>query len=421
MRTAFRTLLLEGLRRFSAAGYVSEADLQEWTQRLHAMIESELPTDEESREVLAGILGGIYGREFRSGIAKRVPGVSRYTLERVSPYLRAELDRRIFAAADLIKLNRGAAIEKTLQRFAGWTSAQPQGQFLSGGGKLRDAAEDILKPIAQLKYERRRCAIDQGMKLVQNVAAIVAQEEGAIAAIWHDRGTDDHGYDARPKHLARSGKLFLIRNSWAIQEGLVRRGATEYTDEVEAPSYLVYCSCWYEYITKVQRLPETLLTSKGRAYIKPIRNDAVPTPAQIEAGNYPKGHIRRHGLDITIETRAGETRSGIGADGRPWSVVMPADYGYIRRTIGADGEQVDCYVGPDEKALEVYVVDQLDATTRAFDEHKAFIGFAARSIALETYESGFSDGRGRLRIGNIREFTPEIFRQEFCMDPDAFK
>ena len=129
-------------------------------------------------------------------------------------------------------------------------------------------------------------------------------------------------------------------------------------------------------------------------------------------GNYPKGHIRRHGLSITIETPIGATRSGIGPDGRPWSVIMPADYGYIRRTIGADDEQIDCYIGPNPDAPTVWVVDQHDVETRAFDEQKVLIGFNARSLALETYESGFSDGRGRLRIGDIHELPVEEFKRQ---------
>lgn len=56
-----------------------------------------------------------------------------------------------------------------------------------------------------------------------------------------------------------------------------------------------------------------------------------PSPKQIAAGNYPKGHITVNGLDISIESAAGSVRRGVGADGKPWSVVMPTAYGYIRR------------------------------------------------------------------------------------------
>jgi hypothetical protein len=265
---SFRAFLIEALREFSERGYVSESDLQQWTARLHAMIESELPTDEESREVLAGILGSVYAREYRSGIAKRVPGVSRYTVDRVAPHLRAELDKRIFASADLIRIRKRETVDKTLARFSGWASSvPPTGTF---DFSPRALSKHITKDLVSFKYERRRVAIDQGHKLVSNISHVVAMNEGAIAATWYDRGEDDHGYDARPDHLKRSGKLFLVKDSWAMNEGLIRRGAAPYTDSVTQPGEEVYCSCFWTWIVHPQDLPETFLTAKGRAYIRPI-------------------------------------------------------------------------------------------------------------------------------------------------------
>lgn len=274
MRKSFRALLMEALRHFSEHGYVSELDLREWTQHLHVALESELPTDEESKDMLAAILGRIYARELKSGIAERVPGVSRYTIDRVAPYLRAELDRRIFAGADLIKLKRGQTIEKTIQRFSGWASSQPpafEGMQRLSITELRRIRLGITPSVATLKFERRRCAIDQGHKLAASVAAVVAMDNNAIAAIWHDVGEDWAAYDARKEHLKRSGKLFLIRNSWAIEEGYIRRGSTMYTDQIEEPSYFVYCQCYYEYITALGRIPMEMLTAKGRAWITGLK------------------------------------------------------------------------------------------------------------------------------------------------------
>src|SRR5208282_3995907 len=61
------------------------------------------------------------------------------------------------------------------------------------------------------------------------------------------------------------------------------------------------------------------------------------------------------GLPICIETPRGMRRMG-----SEWSVIMPADYGYIRQTQGADGEQVDCFVGPDRESKDCWIVDQND-------------------------------------------------------------
>lgn len=260
----FRTLLMEALREFATMGYRSESDLQAWLQRLHLVLEYELPTDDWTRKQLTHALGTIYNRDVvRGAVAKYVPGVSRYTLDRIQPSLRAELDRRIFAGIDLIKINKRAATEKTLQRFSGWVSSVPRGG--SHETDIRSVVREIAKPVAQVRYEARRVAIDQGHKLSAAVAHVVAKQEGAIAAIWHDRGEHDTSYDARKAHLARSGKLFLVRDSWAMTEGLVKKGGLTYTDEIEQPAELPFCSCYWTYSTSPRSLPEALLTEKGRA------------------------------------------------------------------------------------------------------------------------------------------------------------
>jgi hypothetical protein len=84
-----------------------------------------------------------------------------------------------------------------------------------------------------------------------------------------------------------------------------------------------------------------------------------PTDAQKEAGNYQKGHVSVQGVPVSIETAEGGTRSGVTPEGKPWSVVSPAHYGYIKRTTGADGEQIDVYIGPDVGSDTVFVIDQV--------------------------------------------------------------
>jgi Inorganic Pyrophosphatase len=135
------------------------------------------------------------------------------------------------------------------------------------------------------------------------------------------------------------------------------------------------------------------------------RGGAVqPTPAQREAGNYKKDHIKIHGLDIAVETRKGAIRHGKG-----WQSVSPADYGYIKRTEGADGEHVDCYVGSHPKSNRIYIINQhhLDGN---WDEHKVMIAFPSRDEAIATYKAGFSDGSGKQRIGSVTRMSVQEFK-----------
>lgn len=138
---------------------------------------------------------------------------------------------------------------------------------------------------------------------------------------------------------------------------------------------------------------------------------AEPTPAQAEAGNYKKGRVKVHGLDISIETAKGKERTGVGKDGKPWSVTMPAHYGDIKGTEGADGDAVDVYLGDYPDSDRVFVVDQIDPATGKFDEHKVVLGVRNRDAARRLYEGGFSDGSGRARMGSITPLSMSYFKE----------
>ena len=67
------------------------------------------------------------------------------------------------------------------------------------------------------------------------------------------------------------------------------------------------------------------------AATSPLNDEPQPTDAEIAAGNYKKGHIQLHGLDISIENPKGSTRSGTDKDGNKWESTLTAHYGYIVR------------------------------------------------------------------------------------------
>lgn len=140
-----------------------------------------------------------------------------------------------------------------------------------------------------------------------------------------------------------------------------------------------------------------------------VRANTAPSKAQIEAGNYQKGHIKVGPLDIAIENPAGSTRTGPG-----WQTTMQAHYGYMKRTEGADGDQVDVYVKqgtPVDHAGPVFVIDQYDPTTGKFDEHKAMLGYRFQGAAIKAYDAHFSDGSGPTRRKGVTMMSAEQFKQ----------
>lgn len=129
-----------------------------------------------------------------------------------------------------------------------------------------------------------------------------------------------------------------------------------------------------------------------------------PTDAQKEAGNYKKAHMSFQGLPVTIENPKGTIRRGPG-----WQVRVPYDYGYIKRTEGADGDHVDVCIGPHRASDSVFIVDQHDHRTGRFDEHKVMLGYETKDQAERAYQAGFSDGKGKARMkAVVRMSMPEF-------------
>ncbi|MGS4907468.1 LPD38 domain-containing protein [Aeromonas sp. 25-248] len=155
----------------------------------------------------------------------------------------------------------------------------------------------------------------------------------------------------------------------------------------------------------------TSVTSEPVRQIEAARAEVAPEPteAQKEAGNYKKGHLTLQGLDIALENPKGSTRSGTDQDGRAWQSTMAHDYGYIKRTLGADGDHVDVFIGDKPESEMVYVVDQVDPKTGKFDEHKVMMGFADEQAARAGYLGNYEEGwKG---LGAIKAMSVDAFKR----------
>lgn len=137
--------------------------------------------------------------------------------------------------------------------------------------------------------------------------------------------------------------------------------------------------------------------------------DTNPTEGQKEAGNYQKGHINVDGYDITIENPKGSVRSGVDSKGNRWETTMHNTYGYIRGTEGVDGDHIDVFLSDNPTSGSVFVVDQVNPDTGAFDEHKVMYGFASKEEAREAYLANYDEGWQGL--GAITEVSREEFKK----------
>lgn len=114
------------------------------------------------------------------------------------------------------------------------------------------------------------------------------------------------------------------------------------------------------------------------------------------------------GQTVVVENKAGTIRANKEGQ-QPWAVTMPVDYGYMKGTVGADGEPVDLYMGPHESSDKVFVFDQKHPTKGHFDETKAFAGFDHPAEAAQAFHEAFSDKSAAQRFGGAREMSWDEF------------
>lgn len=117
------------------------------------------------------------------------------------------------------------------------------------------------------------------------------------------------------------------------------------------------------------------------------------------------------GLDIAIENKKGSVRSGVDNDGEEWKTKMFYPYGYIRGTMGVDGDAVDCFVGPNKEGEKVFIIHQEDPENGKFDEDKVMLGFDTLDYARAAYLAHYDDQKflGKITAMNFEEFKKKVF------------
>lgn len=279
-----------------------------------------------------------------------------------------------------------------------------EGALGMAGGKLH--ASDPLASLREAGMQAAQPGIKASLpppkKLLDrtwdNYTKRMTEEEALQSEpVWGaaQRMADDYG-------TSHASAFARVMNDW-----YKRKGVDKYMSEEAANAYtgVERANAQFGDLLKHRSSKTTERAAGGRVHV-----DRNPTLAQIEAGNYRKGHVSIQGLPITIENPRGSERSGIGKDGKRWAVTMPAHYGYFKGTVGKDKDHVDCYIGPHTMCKKVFIVDQKDAEAGKFDEHKCMIGFNSEEQARKCYIRGFSDGKGEKRIGHITEMSMDSFK-----------
>jgi hypothetical protein len=322
--------------------------------------------------------------------------------------------QRLTLARDLVrasKSKRGAKLAEAAERFrvdeadviAGRSDEMLARRRADGEAAMRRDQGSVEDVAAAQTDDLPKGAEDavETQSLDEKSAAVDTSENRAEAPTIRSKTTSDKGG-------ARGVDAPTVEREVKLADGTVEKVEVAAGNEVRKikPSDV-----------DKQRMIEELdrLTAKNKARTPEVRMreaaanvDTNPSPAQIEAGNYRKGHVTVNGLDVAIENPRGSIRRGVDVDGRPWEAKVAAHYGYIKGTLGADGDHVDTFIGNGKRH---FVIDQLDHRTGEFDEHKVMMNFHNEMEALRTYRASFSDGRANDRIGNVHELTTSELKE----------
>lgn len=147
--------------------------------------------------------------------------------------------------------------------------------------------------------------------------------------------------------------------------------------------------------------------------IKELYNGADSVEKSLTfSGHKLQDRTAFRGLNISIENKKGTIRRGVDSDGHKWAIKMHYDYGYIRGTEGVDGDHVDCYIGDNIDAKNVYIIHQKIPGTDKYDEDKCMLGFDtladAKAAYLKQYDKpGF--------FGGVDTVPFELFKQKVLM------
>lgn len=266
------------------------------------------------------------------------------------------------AAALIGKVRQGHREDVLIQRAVRQAGGTPNAPIPLGGRQHRAVERILDRNVAQLSSTTRQKALDLGALTGKTVGYVPPQ---AAKTMW-EMGQATSTAKGALSSLVKKPSIEGLKGLWDAGKTLVR--------------------------------------ARGNDASTFVRKGVVGTP---KLAFKLQGEMKHQGLDIAIENRKGSVRSGKDKDGKPWRTVMKNPYGYIRGTKGADGEEVDAYVGPDRKAPNVYAVHQ-KKDNGAYDEDKLILGVNSKEEARKLYLKHYNTDKF---LGPIKELSVERLKK----------
>ena len=240
------------------------------------------------------------------------------------------------------------------------------------GAKIKNRTKKVVKSIKQ-KEQSKQFDTRFEKRLAEQKAIVDKQEQASLRAEY------DKSQLAKEFRLAE--EIGIERDFSTLHKAITQSLKPTERDQINP--------IMKDFVEEEAQL-SSIEEGANEAATSPTNERAEPSEAQKEAGNYKKGRVRHTDLDIAIENPKGSIRTGKDETGKEWESEMASHYGDITGTIGADGDAIDVFVKPDTSTSEkVFIVNQVDPNTKAFDEHKVMLGFGGKAEAKKGYYENY--------------------------------
>lgn len=152
-------------------------------------------------------------------------------------------------------------------------------------------------------------------------------------------------------------------------------------------------------------------TNKEGADYSCGRLNALHTLGLLKYAYKLEDRLKFRNLEISIENKKGGIRKWFNPqDNTHGEQKMTWPYGYIRMTEGMDGDHVDCFIGPNEQAPNVYVITTSRAPHfRTVDEQKCMLGFDSAAEAKKAFLENYTNPKF---FHDMKELTYEEFERK---------
>jgi hypothetical protein len=140
----------------------------------------------------------------------------------------------------------------------------------------------------------------------------------------------------------------------------------------------------------------------------------IQHPAFLIKARPLQGYMDFQCLPISVENRRGNVRQWYDPhEDREGATRMKVPYGYIRGTLGTDGDQVDVFVGPHRDATHAFIITQMKGPEfTEVDEQKVMLGFRTAEDAKRLYRDHYDDPRffGSMQKMSMDEFKAKVMK-----------